>query len=136
MAQPNYEKAGTILFYLTFSLLAGHEMDAMIRHEWRLLPGLAQLADPLARDVFTLLHVPAYVAILWFAAHPDGRIRAITRRIFCLFIAIHGGLHWGLSDHELYEFVPPVETITVYGGAVAALAYLIWERLAARADHQ
>ena len=47
-----------ILFYLGFSLLACHELDAVARHEWRLLPVLNKLNDDSGLIVFVLLHIP------------------------------------------------------------------------------
>lgn len=127
-----HNRIGALLFYCGFALLACHEMDAIARHEWRLLPGLSGLEDGVARDLFTLLHLPAYVVILWLGAQAQRATIIWTRRLFCLFLVIHGALHFSLSGHALYEFVPPVETITVYGGALTGLAYLVWERLWAR----
>ncbi len=127
MDHPQYNRIGTLLFYSGFALLACHEMDAVARHEWRLLPGLSGLEDGVARDLFTLLHLPAYILILWCGTNATPATIAWTRRLFCLFLAIHGVLHFSLSGHALYEFVPPVETITVYGGALVGVAYLVWE---------
>ncbi len=71
-----------LLFWLGFALLAAHEMDAMVRHEWRLLPGFAMISDDdLARDLFTLAHIPLFGTAVVdgkpsrsgrAAAHPDG----------------------------------------------------------------
>lgn len=120
------QKIGGLIFLIAFSLLAGHEMDAIARHEWRLLPGLSLLDDDPARDLFTLLHIPVYIGILWGAFFASDRARQLTRLVFCIAMMAHGAAHFILSDHVLYEFVPPVETITVYGAALAGLTYIIW----------
>ncbi len=41
-----------------------------------------------------------------------------------LFLIAHALVHFALSGHHLYEFVPPVETITVYGGGLVGAMHL------------
>jgi len=116
----------TLLFWLGFSLLIAHEMDAMVRHEWRLLPGLSAISDDgVARDLFTLLHIPVFAVLFWLASHPRAALQRRTQMGVDLFLMAHAVVHFALSGHALYEFVPPVETITVYGGAAVGAVHLV-----------
>ena len=107
---------------LAVALLAVHEMDAMTHAEWALLPILSGLSDAVGRDVFILLHIPLYIGLFWalfFAAW-----KAIAARVYCGVLVIHAIVHFLMSGHELYSFSAPIETITVYGAAIAGLIYL------------
>ena len=42
--------AGAVI-WLGVALLIAHELDAVARHEWRLLPGFAFFEDDVARDL-------------------------------------------------------------------------------------
>ncbi len=107
---------------LAVSLLAAHEMDAMTHAEWRLLPILSGMEETAARDAFVLLHVPLYVGLFWtlFVAS----WRGLAGRVFSVAAVAHGAAHFLLSGHDLYTFAPPIETLTVYGAALAGIAYL------------
>ncbi len=112
------------MFALAFSLLVSHELDAMIRAEWELLPGLETLSPDLAPDVFNLLHVPLVAAAVWLVTSPNGRTRRLTM-IVCesLFVG-HAIAHTLVRGAERYQFEPPVETMTVYGAAVVSAIHL------------
>ena len=115
-----------LLFALVLSLLLSHELDAMVRHEWRLLPGLSSIGDDaLARDTFNLLHVPLLSLVAYFATHPERRVRARLQTSVAAFAALHAIVHAIVSHVPTYEFVPPVETITVYGSGVGGALFLL-----------
>lgn len=59
-----------LLFYLAFAGLVTHELDAVHKHEWRLLFILRAISDGSARRAFILLHLPLFAALLWLVAHP------------------------------------------------------------------
>ena len=56
-----------LLFYLAFSGLITHELDAVHKHEWRLLFVLRSMADAPACRAFVLLRVPLFAVLLWLA---------------------------------------------------------------------
>ncbi len=105
-----------------FSLLTVHEMDAMTHAEWRLLPGLASLDEETARNVFVWLHIPLYIGALWAMVFASWRVFA--GRVFSSAMIAHAVAHFALSGHQHYTFVPPIETATVYGAALAGALYL------------
>lgn len=113
-----------ILFYVGLALLACHEMDAVARHEWRLLPVLSSLEDTAALVVFVLLHIPIFTFLFWATGHKSEKIRNRSQISTDIFLVAHGVIHFTLSGHVLYEFKAPVETITVYGGAAVGIIHL------------
>ena len=104
------------------ALLSVHEMDAMTHAEWRLLPVLSGLEEDAARETFVLLHVPLYIGIFW--ALFIASWKQLAARIFSFAVIAHAAAHFLLSDHSLYTFTAPIETVTVYGAALASLIYL------------
>ena len=108
---------------LAVSLFAVHEMDAMTHAEWRLLPVLSGMEEGAARDVFVLLHIPLYVGVFWALFFASWRV--LAGRIFAGAAIAHATAHFLLSGHQLYTFVAPIETITVYGAALAGAVYLV-----------
>ncbi len=109
---------------MAFALLISHELDAMIRQEWRLLPGFGSLSDDRAADVFNLLHVPLFGLIIAGVMSRSDRVRHWTVAGVELFLVGHAVAHTVLRGAEDYRFEAPVETITVYGSALFALAHL------------
>lgn len=107
---------------LTVSLFAVHEMDAMTHAEWRLLPILCGMEDAAARDAFVLLHIPLLAGIFWALFYASWKV--LAGRIFALAAIAHATAHFLLSGHQLYTFVAPIETLTVYGTALTGAIYL------------
>ena len=112
------------LFAVAFSLLVSHELDAMIRQEWQLFPGLNALEPDVAADVFNLLHVPLLAPLIWLLAAGSVSARRRTMIGCEVFLVGHAVVHFLARSADGYEFQPPVETITVYGAALAAAAHL------------
>ncbi len=117
--------AADFLFYLAFSGLITHELDAVHKHEWRLLFVLRGMADEPARRAFVLLHVPLFAVLLWLAAHPDPGVRYWTVLGLDVFMVVHAGLHWRLSGHPKYEFNTAHSRSIIYGTAAVAAAHLL-----------
>lgn len=112
------------VFFIALALLACHELDAVARHEWRLLPILSQLNDVDGLKAFVLLHIPIFAILFWLTGHRSDEIRIRSQIFVSVFFIVHAILHSMLSGHDLYEFEAPIETITVYGAAILALIYL------------
>ena len=117
--------AADFLFYLAFSGLIAHELDAVYKHEWRLLFVLRTMPDALARRAFVLSHVPLFAVLLWLAAYPDAGVRYWTMLGLDVFMSIHAGLHRRLSGHPKYEFNTPSSRLLIYGTAALAAAHLL-----------
>lgn len=115
----------TWLFYLGFATLTTHELDAMTQSEWRVLWLLRELPDPLARDLFVLLHVPLLALLLWLTFHPQARIREGSRLALSGFLVVHVGLHLASQGHPAYSFFSPLSLSLIYGGGWLGLGYLL-----------
>ena len=111
--------------WLGLVLLIAHELDAVARHEWRLLPGFAFVDDDVARDLFVLLHIPLLATIFWAMTHHHVGLRSAGRTVIAALLVIHGGLHFLLSGDALYEFQGIVAHVTIYGATLAGAAYLV-----------
>ncbi|MEM1334611.1 MAG: DUF6713 family protein [Actinomycetota bacterium] len=112
------------LFVVAFALLLCHELDAMIRQEWDLFPGLRALSDDTAADVFNLAHLALFGIPIWLLIATSQRTQNRTIIAVEAFIIGHAVAHAALHRHDDYMFEAPVETLTVYGAAVFASAHL------------
>ena len=110
-----------LLFYLGFSMLLAHELDAMTQAEWRLLFILRSLPESLARDWFVMLHVPIVAALLWLLQHPITVIQQRSRLALSTFLVIHASLHWRLRHHPLSTFDSPLSITLIYGAGLLGL---------------
>jgi len=88
---------------LTVSLITVHELDAIYQKEWRFFQHIlglaARVSDEAFYRVFTGLHVPLLVAILWWGGMSRG-----FQIGFDVFAVVHLGLHIGLRNHPLVTF--------------------------------
>ena len=117
--------AADFLFYVAFSGLVAHELDAVHKREWRLLFVLRRLPDGSARRAFVLVHVPLLAVLLWLAAYPGAGVRYWTMLGLDLFMVVHAGLHGRLSGHAKNEFNTPHSRLIIYGTAALAAGHLI-----------
>lgn len=89
------------LFQTMLAFLFTHELDAVKRHEWRILPLTSSLPERRGERVFIWLHVPVFFVILWFAAsNPNSALGQILSG----FAIVHIGLHWLFRNHPRNEF--------------------------------
>ncbi len=109
----------SVSFYVALALLATHEIDAVKRQEWRLLPILKKLDDEAGFWWFTALHIPIYA--LFFAWVDVGLFR-VTLSTFCI---IHAGLHWLLRKAPHYQFSGGLSNGLIYGAAVCGAIYIV-----------
>lgn len=107
-------------FLLGFCLLLTHEMDAIRESEWRLFPMLKALPDELGYRVFTAIHVPLYVVLI-FALVGSGTAGLNQGLIVALnwFFLIHVGLHIGLRRLPNYTFRSWFSWALISGAGVA-----------------
>lgn len=112
------------LFLLGYGLLATHELDAVLRAEWRVLPGLSWLADEVARPLFIVLHVPLFAALTAWIGSPHADTRRQARHAISLFLVVHAGLHIAFSGHRHYDFAHAASELYIFGGALCGLIWL------------
>jgi hypothetical protein len=95
-------------------------MDAVRRHEWQILPGLARLSnDAHGYTLFTALHIPLYTLLLW-AFWPNGA--TLNQNVvvgFDIFCIVHVLLHILFIKHPRYQFNNPFSWTLIIGAGIA-----------------
>lgn len=113
------------LFRLGFSTLLAHELDAVMRGEWRVLPLTSFLPDQVGYVVFVVLHIPLVAVLLWLIAHPDLRLRRRSEVGISLFLILHVGLHLAFFTHPHYDFHHGLSQLLIFGGGALGMAHLL-----------
>lgn len=114
-----------LLFYFGLALLACHELDAVARHEWRLLPGLSLLDDQTALTTFIYLHVPLFMGLFWLTGHNSAVVQRTSQLAVDTFLIVHAIAHVAFSNHALYEFQFPLEESLIFGGAITGALHAV-----------
>ena len=120
----------SFLFYLGLATLSSHELDAVMRAEWRLLYLLRSMHEDTAYAIFVALHVPLFYLFFWLSNHDQPTVQRAFRLSLAAFMVIHALLHFRLSEAEAYAFEGWLGNGLIYLSAACGLAYLM---LAARA---
>ncbi len=108
--------------YLALAFIWTHELDALDRHEWRVMPLLNTLSDDLARRVFLWAHVPLMVLSLVVVKVGPGSIGAGILAGFCI---LHVGLHRVFRNHPAYEFQGLESRALILGAGLFGALYWI-----------
>lgn len=90
-----------LLFWAMISTFFIHELDAVKRHEWRVLPLTSFLPEKIGEQVFMWMHIPLFLILLWFSA--DGVDTKFAQGLSA-FAIFHVLLHWLFRKHPAYEF--------------------------------
>ncbi len=117
--------AELVFLYLALAFIWTHELDALDRHEWRVMPVIGALPDEIAKRIFLWMHVPLMVLSIWLVAAGPGSIGAGFLAGFCV---LHVGLHRIFRHHPAYEFQGLESRLLILGaglfGALYGLAQL------------
>ena len=111
-----------IVYYLMVGSFFTHELDAVKRHEWRVLPVIRALPERFAEQTFIWLHVPIFALLLWGG---DGQASNRVRIGLAVFAIVHVGLHWFFRKHPAYEFNNPGSWAMILLPGFAGAVYLI-----------
>jgi len=98
-----------------------HELDAVKRHEWRVLPVTRFLRERVGEQVFIWAHVPLFTAVLWGSGTDPVNG---TRIAVSAFAVVHAGLHVAYRRHPAYEFDNPSSWGLIALTALLGAAYL------------
>ncbi|WP_395172729.1 DUF6713 family protein [Roseibium alexandrii] len=90
-----------LIYYALVGAFFTHELDAVKRHEWRVLPVIRALPEKAAEQVFIWAHLPLFALLLWGG---DGDPASDTRIGLAVFAIVHVGLHYLFRHHPAYEF--------------------------------
>jgi hypothetical protein len=109
---------GYTIFYIGLSLFIVHEMDAIRRHEWRMM--IINIKDELAYIIFTILHIPIFILIFFGIADKNDTLILILSTFF----VIHIFLHIVFIKHEKNEFNSMFSWLIITGIFLSGLIFL------------
>jgi hypothetical protein len=114
-----------LIYFAMVGAFFTHELDAVKRHEWRVLPLTSFLPDRVGEQVFIWLHFPLFALLLWGGS---GDAASLTRIGLSAFAIVHVGLHVLFRRHPAYEFnnVSSWGLIALTGCLGAAYLALLW----------
>ena len=119
------------VFYFGLGTLFTHELDAVMNHEWRVMPLIRALSDDTGATCFVLAHVPIFAIVVALVANNNQKIRRDSRFGVALFLVIHALLHVLFKGNPTYEFSGILSNSLIFGGAILGLVYLLlewWQR--------
>ena len=91
----------SILYFCMLAFFITHELDAIKRHEWRVLPITSFLPDKTGEQVFIWAHVPLFFGLFFFGAFDP---QSTVAKALSMFAIVHIGLHVIFRNHKDYEF--------------------------------
>jgi hypothetical protein len=110
--------ATDLLFLFGVAFLLNHELDAIQQHEWRFFFAPTPLSDATAYRVFTGLHIPLFVFVLW-------NLDASWFQVgFDSVLILHALVHWIGHNHPRITFNEWFSSVWIYGGAVIGVLHL------------
>lgn len=89
-----------ILTYIGLFFLVSHELDAVLRREYKIIKIFGVLSDKWALSIFILLHIPLFYLIFWALFHANPQIRILSQIILNSFYILHFFLHQLFRDHR------------------------------------
>ncbi len=111
-----------ILFYLMLAFFFTHELDAVKRHEWRLLPKISFLPDHIVERIFIWLHIPLFLMIFYYAA---GEVNSGFNLFLSGFSVVHAGGHWLFRKHPACEFNNPTSWTLISATGIFGALHII-----------
>ncbi|MEM8837158.1 MAG: DUF6713 family protein [Pseudomonadota bacterium] len=111
-----------LLYYAMVGAFFTHELDAVKRHEWRVLPLVRALPEKTGEQTFIWMHIPLFALLLWGG---DGEPESATRIGLSVFAIIHVGLHYIFRRHPAYEFNNVSSWSLIILTGVLGAAYLV-----------
>ena len=116
-----------LVFYLGIGTLFTHELDAMLNHEWRVIPIIRALPDDRGLLVFVAAHVPMFAVLVALISSRNPKTRITTRIGLGVFLIFHGLLHILFKEHPAYEFTNILSNLLIFGGSTLGIIYLALE---------
>ena len=112
-----------MIFWLGFSCLLVHELDAIQKQEWRLFPVLNKMSDAAAFKWFVALHLPLFFVFLVQLASPTAQLN--TMYGFSIFFLVHLGLHLALWRLPHNKFDNVFSQCWIWGAAAFNAACML-----------
>ena len=112
-----------LLFLLGFCFLLAHEMDAIRAEEWKMFPVLNRMEDETGYLVFTALHIPVYVLLLW-GIYGGGDVNHSLVASLDIFFVVHVLLHVVFYGHPENRFRTIFSYVLIFGAGMFGAADL------------
>jgi len=90
-------------FYIGFTFILIHEMDAIRLQEWKMFPILSGLKEKTGYFIFTSLHLPLYGLLFWGLSGSQSLVSNLILGLDIFFI-VHLTLHLLLIKHKNNKF--------------------------------
>lgn len=109
-------------YVIMLGFLVSHELDAVRRHEWRVLPLFSALPEWLSEQVFIWGHLPIFALLFGF-----GGFNPMSTIALCLsaFAIVHVFLHILFRQHAQYEFHSASSWALIIGMGVSGALHLM-----------
>jgi len=91
-------------FIVGLTLLIIHEMDAVMRQEWRMFGFLSRLPNEKAYLIFSSLHIPIFILIFLALFSSDVYVRTLVILGLDVFYIFHFVLHIAFRKHWNNKF--------------------------------
>lgn len=88
-------------YFCMLAFLLTHELDAIKRHEWRVLPLTSFLPDSVGEQVFIWAHIPIIVLLFGYGGLDP---HSVVAQVLSAFGVFHVFLHVLFRNHPKYEF--------------------------------
>lgn len=112
-------------FDVAIIFLLLHQLDAVRKREWRMIPFLRRLSDETGYRVFLALHIPLFALLMWIAFFP-GTEGLQLRMLLTGFCVVHGLLHVLYRNHPENRFDNPLSRILIGGAALFGAWHWSW----------
>lgn len=109
-----------LIFLMNVAWIMAHELDAIRQEEWRFFNLPFALDDELAYRIFTLLHLPLFIGIIFAIPNTTFQIG------FNIFVVAHALLHWILRQHPQVNFNNGYSRLLIFAPVPTAILHLVW----------
>ncbi len=99
-----------------------HELDAIKRHEWRILPLTSFMPERIAQKVFIGAHIPLIPLLLLLTI---GKTNSSVALGLSAFAIIHIALHYLFRKHPANEFNTPLSLALIILPGIFGAAHLV-----------
>ncbi len=113
---------GSVLYFTMLAFFVTHELDAVKRHEWRILPITSFLPEAIGEQVFIWAHVPLFLGLFYLGALDP---LSTTAKALSAFAVIHIGLHLVFRNHQKCEFNNFSSWMLIVASGLFGTAHLI-----------
>lgn len=114
-----------ILFAVNFSFLLLHEMDAVRAKEWNMFILLKDMKEETAYIVFSLIHLPVYVWVIFTVSQIWSGGYAVVWLIADIFLILHAVIHFFFRKHAANGFHSIYSNILIYATGILSIAHLL-----------